>query len=64
MPQLSRIGLSLEEDLRAQFDRLIAKRGYWTCSQASYAFLDLTRKVLLSDIVRPNRTVAGTLIIV
>jgi CopG family nickel-responsive transcriptional regulator len=61
MPQLSRIGVSLEEDLLTEFDRLIAKRGYQTRSEA---FRDLIREKLLSDIVESNKPVVGTLTIV
>jgi CopG family nickel-responsive transcriptional regulator len=61
MPQLSRIGVSLEEDLLAEFDRLIAKRGYQTRSEA---FRDLIREKLLSNIVESNKPVVGTLTIV
>ena len=34
MPQLSRTGVSLEEDLLKEFDRLIQKRGYANRSEA------------------------------
>jgi len=61
MPELSRIGVSLEDDLLQEFDRLIAKRGYQTRSEA---FRDLIREKLLSDRVESNKPVVGTLTIV
>jgi CopG family nickel-responsive transcriptional regulator len=61
MPGLSRIGVSLEEALLQQFDRLIAERGYQTRSEA---FRDLIREKLLSKIVKSNKPVVGTLTIV
>ena len=61
MPELSRIGISLEDDLLQQFDRLIAARGYQTRSEA---FRDLIREQLLLEIVESNKPVVGTLTIV
>ena len=61
MPELSRIGVSLEDDLLKQFDRLIAKRSYETRSEA---FRDLIREALLSEMVESNKPVVGTLTIV
>ena len=61
MPGLSRIGVSLEDDLLQEFDRLIAKRGYQTRSEA---FRDLIREKLLSEMVKSNKPVVGTLTIV
>ena len=61
MPELSRIGVSLEEDLLAEFDRLIDRRGYQT---RSGAFRDLIREALLTEIVESNEPVVGTLTIV
>jgi CopG family nickel-responsive transcriptional regulator len=61
MPELSRIGVSLEDDLLKEFYRLIAKRGYETRSEA---FRDLIREKLLSEMVESNKPVVGTLTIV
>jgi len=61
MSQLSRIGVSLEEDLLKEFDRLITKRGYQNRSEA---FRDLIREALLAEIVDSNRAVVGTLTLV
>ena len=61
MTQLSRTGVSLEEDLLKEFDRLIAKRGY---ANRSEAFRDLIREALLSEIAESNRSVVGTLTLV
>jgi len=61
MPELSRIGVSLEDNLLKEFDRLIAKRGYETRSEA---FRDLIRERLLSETVASNKPVVGTLTIV
>ncbi len=61
MSQLSRTGVSLDEDLLNEFDRLIAKRGYQNRSEA---FRDLIREALLTEIVDSNRPVVGTLTLV
>jgi len=61
MTQLSRTGVSLEDDLLKEFDRLIAKRGY---ANRSEAFRDLIREALLSEIVESNKQVVGTLTLV
>ena len=61
MAQLSRTGVSLEEDLLQEFDRLIGKRGY---ANRSEAFRDLIREALLSEMVKSNKPVVGTLTIV
>jgi CopG family nickel-responsive transcriptional regulator len=61
MPQLSRTGVSLEDDLLQEFDRLIGKRGY---ANRSEAFRDLIREALLSERVKSNKPVVGTLTIV
>jgi CopG family nickel-responsive transcriptional regulator len=61
MSQLSRIGVSLEEDLLEEFDRLITKRGY---ANRSEAFRDLIRDALLAEIVDSNKPVVGTLTLV
>jgi len=59
MPELSRIGVSLEDSLLKEFDRLIAKRGY---ENRSEAFRDLIRERLLSVMVQSNKPVVGTLV--
>ena len=61
MPELSRTGVSIEDSLLKEFDRLIAKRGYVNRSEA---FLDLIREALLSEMVKSNKPVAGTLTLV
>jgi len=61
MPQLSRTGVSLEDDLLQEFDRLISKRGY---ANRSEAFRDLIREALLSERVKSNKPVVGALTIV
>ena len=61
MPQLSRTGVSLDDVLLKEFDRLIAKRGY---ANRSEAFRDLIREALLGEIVESNQLVAGTLTLV
>ena len=61
MSQLSRTGVSLDDDLLKEFDRLIAKRGY---ANRSEAFRDLIREALLGEIVESNKAVVGTLTLV
>jgi CopG family transcriptional regulator, nickel-responsive regulator len=61
MPQLSRTGVSLEEDLLKEFDQLIARRGYQNRSEA---IRDLIREALLSETVHTNQPVVGTLTLV
>ncbi len=61
MSQLSRTGVSLEEDLLREFDRLIAKRGYQNRSEA---IRDLIREALLAESVDSNKPVVGTLTLV
>jgi CopG family nickel-responsive transcriptional regulator len=61
MSQLSRTGVSLEEDLLKEFDRLITKRGYQNRSEA---IRDLIREALLAEIVDSNKSVVGTLTLV
>lgn len=61
MSQLSRTGVSLEEDLLKEFDRLIAKRGY---ANRSEAIRDLIREALLAEIIDSNKPVVGTLTLV
>jgi CopG family nickel-responsive transcriptional regulator len=61
MSQLSRTGVSLEDGLLKEFDRLISKRGY---ANRSEAFRDLIREALLTEIVESNKPVVGTLTLV
>lgn len=61
MSQVSRTGVSLEEDLLKEFDGLIARRKYRNRSEA---IRDLIREALLADSVDSNRPVVGTLTLV
>jgi CopG family transcriptional regulator, nickel-responsive regulator len=61
MSELARTGVSIEEGLLKEFDRLIAKRGY---KNRSEAFRDLIRDALLSETVDSNKPVVGTLTLV
>jgi CopG family transcriptional regulator, nickel-responsive regulator len=61
MSELARTGVSLEDDLLQEFDRLIAKRGY---KNRSEAFRDLIREALLTETVHSNKPVVGTLTLV
>jgi CopG family nickel-responsive transcriptional regulator len=61
MSGLSRTGVSLEDDLLKEFDRLIARRGY---ANRSEAFRDLIREALLGEAVASNKPVVGTLTLV
>jgi CopG family transcriptional regulator, nickel-responsive regulator len=61
MAELSRTGISLEQDLLAGFDKLIARRGYQNRSEA---LRDLIREALLSEVIDSNKPVVGTLTLV
>ena len=61
MAELARTGVSIDEDLLLEFDRLIAKRGY---KNRSEAFRDLIREALLTETVDSNKPVVGTLTLV
>ena len=61
MAELSRTGISLEQDLLTGFDRLIAKREY---KNRSEALRDLIRDALLFDVIDANNPVVGTLTLV
>jgi len=61
MSKLSRTGVSLENDLLEEFDRLLAKRGY---ANRSEAFRDLIREALLTDSIVSNKPAVGTLTLV
>ena len=61
MADLARTGVSIDEDLLLEFDRLIKKRGY---KNRSEAFRDLIRDALLTETVDSNKPVVGTLTLV
>jgi CopG family nickel-responsive transcriptional regulator len=61
MPPIRRTGVSLEEDLLKEFDRLISGRGYGNRSEA---IRDLIREALLTETIDSNQPVAGTLTLV
>jgi CopG family transcriptional regulator, nickel-responsive regulator len=61
MSQVSRTGVSLEEDLLKEFDRLITRRGYQNRSEA---IRDLIREALLNETIDSNEPVVGTLTLV
>ena len=61
MSKLSRTGVSLDEDLLSEFDRLISRRGY---ENRSEAIRDLIRRALLEETVDSNKSVVGTLTLV
>jgi CopG family nickel-responsive transcriptional regulator len=61
MKALSRTGISIESELLAQFDRLIADRGY---ENRSEALRDLIRESLVSKAADNNEVVVGTLTMV
>jgi CopG family nickel-responsive transcriptional regulator len=58
VPELTRTGVSLEEELLRQFDRLIAKRGY---KNRSEAIRDLIRESLVSEAIDQNKQIVATL---
>jgi CopG family nickel-responsive transcriptional regulator len=58
MAELIRTGVSIEGSLLAQFDRVIAKRGYQNRSEA---LRDLIRESLISEAVDENQPVVATL---
>lgn len=62
MSELSRVGVALPEDLLDRFDRLIARKGYATRSEA---FRDLMRDALVQDrVAEPQEEVVGTLTLI
>ena len=61
MAELARTGVSIDEDLLLEFDRLIKKRGYMNRSEA---FRDLIRDALLTETIDSNKPVVGTLTLV
>jgi CopG family nickel-responsive transcriptional regulator len=62
MSDLSRIGVAIDAALLAQFDELIARRGY---TNRSEAFRDLIRDQLIEKTAeRPDSIVVGTVTLV
>ena len=62
MSELSRIGVAIESDLLARFDRFIEKQGY---SNRSEAFRDLVRDKLVGAAVEaPDAPVVGTVTLI
>ena len=62
MSELSRIGVAIESDLLARFDRFIEKQGY---SNRSEAFRDLVRDKLVGAAVEaPDAPVVGTITLI
>lgn len=60
--RLSRIGVAIESDLLAKFDRLIQRRGY---NNRSEAFRDLIRAELVEDSAEsPDSQVVGVVVLV
>jgi len=56
--ELTRTGVSIEEPLLKQFDRLIARRGYQNRSEA---LRDLVRESLVAEAIDQNESVVATL---
>jgi CopG family nickel-responsive transcriptional regulator len=62
MGDLARIGIAIPEELLAEFDRLIERRGYATRSEA---VRDLVRKEIVDEIAAsPNAEVYGTVTLI
>ena len=58
MAELTRTGVSIQEDLLQQFDRVIARRGY---KNRSEAIRDLIRESLVTEAIDKNQPVVATL---
>ena len=58
MTELVRTGVSIEQDLLDDFDKLIAKRGYGNRSEA---LRDLIRDALVAEEISGNKAVIATL---
>lgn len=58
MAELVRTGVSIEQDLLEEFDRLIERRGY---SNRSEALRDLIRDALVTEEINDNLPVVATL---
>jgi len=62
MSELARIGIAIPEELLEEFDKLIARRGYATRSEA---VRDLIRKEMVDEIsASPNAEVYGTVTLI
>ena len=62
MADLSRIGIAIDADLLAEFDRLIGKRGY---ASRSEAFRDRVRDALINEAAAADKApVVGTVTLV
>jgi len=62
MADLSRIGVAIDAELLAQFDRLIGERGYGSRSEA---FRDMVRDALINQAAAADETpVVGTITLV
>ncbi len=62
MAELSRIGIAIDDNLLARFDRFIAKQGY---TNRSEAFRDLIRDRLVTAAVEtPETQVVGTITLI
>ena len=62
MADLERIGIAIGEDLLGEFDKLIARRGYTSRSEA---VRDLIRKEMVDEISgTPNAEVYGTVTLI
>jgi len=58
MSEVVRTGVSIEQDLLTEFDRVIAERGY---KNRSEALRDLIRDSLVSEAIDQNKPVVATL---
>lgn len=62
MADLERIGIAIGDDLLVEFDKLIARRGY---ASRSEAVRDLIRKEMVDEIAEsPNSEVYGTVTLI
>lgn len=62
MADLERIGIAIGDDLLVEFDKLIARRGY---ASRSEAVRDLIRKEMVDEIAEsPNAEVYGTVTLI
>ncbi len=61
MPKISRFGVSMEEELLAQFDKYISARNY---KNRSEAIRGLVRGAFVQEEWKKNKSVAGAILIV
>ncbi|MDQ2949668.1 MAG: ribbon-helix-helix protein, CopG family, partial [Acidobacteriota bacterium] len=62
MTELSRIGVAIDSNLLARFDRFITKQGY---TNRSEAFRDLIRdRLVVAAVETPDAPVVGTITLV